>query len=144
MSSLKLRRFVRHALIAASGENPNAAQLGSAFDLLCQQLRARLRPLFGGHAIRALFARAVHLAAVEFSWLSDVMPIAGDCCSNEAVAAASTTLPADAIAEGLAAVLANDIGLLITFIGDDFVMPLVQEAWGGLPEWAARIEDDHE
>jgi hypothetical protein len=144
MSSPRLRRFVKHALMAASGEHPNAAQLGSAFDLLSEQLRARLRPLFGGDAISALFARAVHLARAEFPWLSDVIRIDGHGCSNEAMKAVSTTLPPDAIAEGLAAVLAHDIGLLITFIGDDFVMPLVQEAWGGVSEWAARSEDDHE
>jgi hypothetical protein len=32
--------------------------------------------------------------------------------------------------EGLAAVLAHKIGLLNTFVGEDLVLPLVQQAWG--------------
>jgi hypothetical protein len=32
---------------------------------------------------------------------------------------------------GLAAVLAFDVGLLVTFVGDDLILPLVQQAWGG-------------
>ena len=34
------------------------------------------------------------------------------------------------VAEGLAAVLAHDIELLSTFVGDDLVRPLVHQAWG--------------
>jgi hypothetical protein len=36
----------------------------------------------------------------------------------------------DRFAEGLATVLAHNIGLLSTFVGEDLVLPLVQEAWG--------------
>ena len=36
----------------------------------------------------------------------------------------------DRIADGLATVLAHDIALLSTFVGEDLVLPLVQEAWG--------------
>jgi hypothetical protein len=44
--------------------------------------------------------------------------------------------------EGLAAVLAHEITLLSTFIGDDLIMPLVQEAWGtaATAETRARSE----
>ena len=33
------------------------------------------------------------------------------------------------LVEGLATVLAQNIGLLSTFVGEDLVLPLVQEAW---------------
>jgi hypothetical protein len=103
LTSPKLRRLVRLALVAATGEaNPNRTQLASAFDLLCERLRARLQPLFGTTAIAALFARAVHLASADFPWLPEVVPSDGR-CSVEALEAATETVPPRSIEEGLAA-----------------------------------------
>jgi hypothetical protein len=34
------------------------------------------------------------------------------------------------LADGLAAILAHEIALLSAFIGDDIVLPLVEQAWG--------------
>jgi hypothetical protein len=39
-------------------------------------------------------------------------------------------LEIDRLEEGLAAVLAHNIGLLVAFVGEDLVLPLVQQAWG--------------
>jgi hypothetical protein len=147
LTSPKLRRFVKHTLVAATGvANPNHAQVASAFDLLCEQLRARLRPLFGATAINALFARALHLATAEFPWVADAVPKNGERCFVKAPEAASAAVQPTSIAEGLAAVLAHGIGLLTTLIGEDFVVPLVQEAWGAtlLSEQTMRSEGGHE
>ena len=131
LTAPQLRRFVKHALVAASGQiAPDQAQLASAFDLLCERLRARLHPLFGPTAIAALFARAVHMATAEFAWLADVVPKDGARCSREELSRVSGAIARETLEEGLAAVLAHEIGLLGAFIGEDFVMPLVQEAWG--------------
>src|SRR4051812_19010491 len=116
LSPPTLRRFVRHALVAATGvSDPSRAQLASAFDVLCEQLRVRLRPLFGATAISALFARALQLATGEFPWLTKVVPKGGERCSLEALALQNDALPPASLVEGLAAVLAHDIGLLATF-----------------------------
>jgi hypothetical protein len=57
LSSPTLRRFVKHALIAATGANaPDRTQLAAAFDMLCDRLRARLHPMFGTAPVSALFA----------------------------------------------------------------------------------------
>jgi hypothetical protein len=143
MSSPKLRRFVRQALVAATGvADPDRAQLASAFDMLCDRLRARLHPMFGAAAVAALFARAHRVATSEFPWLSDVVPADGERCSLEGLETVRGHIAADTMADGLVALLAHDIGLLSTFIGDDLVMPLVQEAWGAasLGEGPARTE----
>jgi hypothetical protein len=130
MNSPKLIRFVRHALIAATGvAAPSVPQLASAFDVLCDRLRTRLHPMFGPHAVAALFARAHHLSISEFTWLVDVVPTDGERCSLDGLQSASHQVDPDTIAIGLAAILAHAIGLLCTFIGDDLVMPVVQEAW---------------
>jgi hypothetical protein len=146
LTAPKLQRFVSHALVTATGvATPDRAQLASAFDLLCEQLRRRLQPLFGATAVAALYARALHLATAEFPWLSDVIPKGGERCALDALEPVSDMLPRD-LEEGLAAVLAYDVRLLTTFIGEDFVMPLVQEAWGAtlLSEATARSGGDHE
>jgi len=129
-SSRNLRQFVRQALVAKTGvPSPHLAQLASAFDQLCDQLRARLHPIFGNAAIVALFARAHHTAMSEFPWLGEVVPKDGQRCSQDGVEGVRGLEP-ELMAQGLAAVLAYDIGLLSTFIGEDLVMPLVEEAWG--------------
>jgi hypothetical protein len=145
LSSPTLRRFVKHALLAAAGETGlDRAQLAGAFDVLCERLRARLHPLFGPTAVAALFDRARHVATAEFPWLADVLPNSGGQCSVQGLEHVSGKIARDTVADGLAAVLAHDIGLLSAFIGDDFVMPLVQAAWETPTVEPARNEGDHE
>lgn len=145
LSSPKLQRFARQALLAATGQAaPDQAQLASSFNLLCDRLRARLHPLFGPTAIAALFARSLHVATAEFPWLSDVVPKHGERCSLEGLERVGAALEREVLAEGLAALLAHDIGLLSAFIGEDFVMPLVQAAWETTPIGPASIEGDHD
>jgi hypothetical protein len=123
--SPELRRFVRRALVDATGvAAPDSAALATAFTALCDRLHRRLQPLFGTAAVETLFARALHLAASEFPWLVDVVAMNGAGC------AVRQTPTVDSPEDGLAAVLAHDIGLLSTLIGEDIVLPLVQQAWG--------------
>jgi hypothetical protein len=129
LSSPQLRRFVRRTLVEATGtKDVDRSQLASAFNMLCERLRQRLQPLFGSSAVVALFARALHVATLEFPWLADVIGKGGDRCSANAAMAHEVEMAS--LEEGLAAVLAHNIGLLSTFVGDDLVLPLVQEAWG--------------
>jgi hypothetical protein len=145
LSSPKLRRLVKNALIAAGGDaTPTLAQLAPAFDLLCDRLRSQLRPLFGGTATAALFARALHLATSEFPWLADLVSTDGEVVSRPVLERIGDSIDRDTLAEGFAAVLAHEIGLLSVFIGEDFVMPLVQAAWETTTLGAPRIEGDHE
>lgn len=139
LSSPQLRRFIRRALVEETRvAAPNRTQLAAAFDTLCERLRRRLQPLFGTTAVITLFARALHLATSDFPWLATAVPKNGERCSANGIAAIADLTAASA-EEGLAAVLAHDIGLLRTFVGDDLVLPLVQQAWGFGP--AAGAED---
>jgi hypothetical protein len=145
LSSPALRRFVKQALADAAGHTaPDETRLASAFDLLCERLRARLHPLFGPTAIRALFARALHVATAEFAWLAEVLPKDAERCAVNGIERVSGEVERHVLEDGLAAVLAHDIGLLSEFIGEDLVMPLVQAAWEAAPTGPARIEGDHE
>jgi hypothetical protein len=130
VSTPQLRRFVRRTLVTTAGEkSPTYHQLLHAFGFLCQRLRGQLQPLFGAPAVASLFARAHHLTTTEFPWLSDVIPVAGDQCALQNGSAAAAGGADENLQEALAALLANEIGLLSAFIGEDLVMPLVQQAW---------------
>src|SRR4051812_19738237 len=116
LSTPKLRRFVRQALVVATGHTaPDTTQLASSFDVLCERLHTRLRPLFGIISIKALFARALHVATTEFEWLADVVPKDAEQCSLEGLERVSGAVESEALAEGLAAILANEMGLLSGF-----------------------------
>jgi hypothetical protein len=130
LSPPSLRRFVRRALVDAAGAaSPDRAQLASAFDLLCQRLRQQLKPVFGATAVNALFVRAVHVAAAEFAWLREILPDDQEPCVSDRIASVAEP-GSETVREGLAAVLAHNIGLLNTFLGEDLVLPMVQQAWG--------------
>jgi hypothetical protein len=88
-------------------------------------------------AITALFARGNQLTTAEFGWLWDVGLTTGGGGVLAQVDVIGTPVTPGDLQDGLAAVLANHIGLLSLFIGEDFVLPLVQQAWGGAPSAAA-------
>jgi hypothetical protein len=130
LSPPSLRRFVRRALVDATGAAaPDRAQLASAFDLLCGRLHRQLKPIFGASAVNALFVRAVHVAAGQFPWLREILPTDEDPCVSDRIASVGEP-EIGTVEEGLAAVLAHNIGLLNSFVGEDLVLPLVQQAWG--------------
>jgi hypothetical protein len=130
LSSPSLRRFVRRVLVDATGvSSPDPGEIATAFDNLRGRLHRQLQPLFGRTAVDALFARALHVALTEFSWLDEVLPRGQDPSVANRLATVRP-LDRDDLAEGLAAVLAHNIGLLSGFVGDDLVLPLVQQAWG--------------
>jgi hypothetical protein len=130
LSAPSLRPFVRRALVDATGTaQPDPPQLASAFDRLCRRLCERLQPVFGNAAVGALFARSVHVATLAFPWLDAVVPKNQDFCSVEGIASLDG-LDASTLEEGLSEVLAFNIALLTTFVGEDVVVPLVQQAWG--------------
>jgi len=128
LSPPALRRFVRRVLVDATGvASPEQGQLVSAFDALCGQLHRQLQPLFGKTAVDALFVRAVHVAAAEFPWLRELVE-KEPCRADRMVSLAGIEI--DTLEEGMAAVFAHNIGLLAAFVGEDLVLPLVQQAWG--------------
>ena len=130
LSSPSLRRFVRRALVDAAGAGPlGPTQLAAAFDALCGRLHRQLLPLFGTTGVDALFERAVHVAAREFPWLGELVRNGKDPCVADRIGALGE-IEVNTLEEALASVLAHNIGLLNTFVGEDLVLPLVQQAWG--------------
>jgi hypothetical protein len=79
--------------------------------------------------VAALYVRSVHIATGEYPWLGEFARNARDSCSVDGIATLGS-VDVDTLHEGLATVLAHNIGLLSAFVGEDFVLPLVQQAWG--------------
>src|SRR5436190_17801565 len=108
LSSPQLRRFVRRTLVEAAGAKAlDRPPLASAFNTLCERLRERLQPLFGTTAVTALFARALHLATLEFPWLADVIGTTGNGCDANLITRPEVEMAS--LEEGLATVLAYNI-----------------------------------
>lgn len=130
LSPPTLRRFVRRALVDATGAAaPDRAQLLSVFDQLYARLHRQLQTLFGTIAVDALFQRGLHVAAADFPWLREVVGSGVDPCAGSRTALVEG-VETDTLKDGLAAVLAHAIALLSAFVGEDLVLPLVQQAWG--------------
>jgi len=106
----------------------HAAQ--SAFELL----GLHLSKLVGVAGLQALLVRALAMAKPEASWLAAVR-VQGD-ATLEGFSETAQQQSAEAIAEGSAALLAQLLGLLVTFIGEALTLRLVRGAW---PE--AQLED---
>lgn len=130
LNSPSVRRFVKRAIIDETRTaSPSREQVAAAFGTLCTRFRGRLQPLFGSTAVDTLFLRAVYLATAEFKWLDRVVPKTQDLCAVDRIPSVDV-LELGVLENGLAAVLAHNIELLSGFVGEDLVLPLVQQAWG--------------
>lgn len=96
----------------------------------CNKLRVPLAKLAGVAGFRSLLSRALALATAEVPWL-DAVRVRGD-GSLEGFDAASQqgALQGD---EAGAVVVAQLLGLLVTFIGEPLTLGLVREAWPDAP-----------
>ena len=125
------RALARRLLSLESGGQDDPEALAAAIDRATGRLRGRLAGLVGQHGFAALCARAVRLAQRETPTLAgityDARPPGGLRGTHEFVLANASD-PAAATA-ALASILAQLIGLLIAFIGQDLTVRLIHEAW---------------
>lgn len=115
---------------ALNRELPPAASspdVFQGFERAAERLRQRLLPILASVGVRALLARALFLAKSEHPWLQQIeWQDASGCALKQTEGQA---VDADVAREGLTTVLAYAVFLLITFIGEDLALPLVQVAW---------------
>ena len=92
---------------------------------------AHLATLLGDLGFRALLSRALALANADVPWLRAVHVNAEG--SFEGLDALDTQVEPDEIFEGCVVLLAQLLGLLVAFIGEDLTLRLVREVWPKLP-----------
>lgn len=101
---------------------------------VCEQLHRRLTKFMGHTGFHALLTRALAMSAAEVSWLRAVQIKADG--SLEGWEAPSARQEADEWLEGGVVLLAQLLGLLVLFIGEDLTLRLVREVWPRI-----RLED---
>ncbi len=101
-----------------------------------EKLRLHLSRLVGVAGFQALLVRALALAKPEANWLAAVRVQAD--ATLEGFSETVQRQTAQAVAEGSAALLAQLLGLLVTFIGEALTLRLVRDVW---PE--ARLDGIH-
>jgi hypothetical protein len=112
-------------------ENRSSETKVSAAVLVGEKLRLKLATLMGNVAFRALLSRALALANVEVPWLRAVHIKADG--SLEGLDELVAQVDPDEIFEGTVTLLAQLLGLLVTFIGEELALGLVHEVWPKLP-----------
>ena len=127
MSLPESRHLAQRLLIyeAVDGENPEPAE--SAAFRVCAKLRRPLTTLAGVAGFRSLLSRALTLARAEAPSLNAVQ-VAADGSLQGLDALASQTDKEQA-RDGGTILIAQLIGLLLTFIGEGLTLRLVQDVW---------------
>ncbi len=93
----------------------------------CEKLRPNLATLMGNGGYHALLSRALALAQAEVPWLRAVQVKADG--TLEGVEEHHAQLDPDELFEGRVVLLAQLLGLLVAFIGENLTLRLVREVW---------------
>ena len=92
-----------------------------------EKLRPHLTTLLGNVGFRALLSRALALANTDVPWLRAVHVKADG--SLEGLDELEAQVDPDEIFEGCLVLLAQLLGLLVAFIGENLMLRLVREVW---------------
>jgi hypothetical protein len=124
LQKLALRLFEHEAKKSGNPDEPV-----KTIEACCQRLHDRLDRVIGAGGFRALLNRALYLAKKRYAWLEgiEIEDYLG-CEFKELREAVKGKKPA-IVNEACGLMLANVIWLLVTFIGEDIALGLIQEAW---------------
>ena len=135
-----LRQLALNVLSARAGSGASSAALAAAAGSAYADLVRVFSPLIGDLGLKALTARAVHLAQKEHMWLvsarepgqvADPAPgqhVQVNDVMAQVIAGLERQAPAVA-ADAAATVFALTTGLLVTFIGASLTTGLLRQAW---------------
>lgn len=126
-----IRDFARRLIaVEAARDEPPVVGAREAVRV-CEKLRLPLARLAGVAGFRSLMSRALALAKAEVSSLAAVQVRADG--SLEGLDDAGPDRDAGAVGEGGVVVVAQLLGLLVTFIGEPLTLRLVRDAWPDAP-----------
>ena len=123
----KMRDFAERLIAYETRRNRSSATKTPVACLVIEKLRPQLATLMGNIGFRALLSRTLALANPECPWLRAVQVKAEG--SLEGLDELGTQVDPDDVFEGCAVLLAQMLGLLVAFIGEDLTLRLVREVW---------------
>jgi hypothetical protein len=129
-ATAKMRNFAERLVDCEASENRSTETRVLAAFRVCEKLRPNLATFMGIAGFRALLARALALAGVEVPWLRELHIKADG--SLEGLDELQAQVGPDEFSEGAVVLLAQLLGLLATFIGDNLTLHLVREIWPNL------------
>jgi hypothetical protein len=94
---------------------------------VCERLRVSLTALSGISGFRALISRALILSDRQVPWLMTVCPKPDG--SLGGIDEIKARLPKEEILHGGLVLVAELVGLIIGFIGEDLTLQLVRDVW---------------
>ena len=123
----KMRDFAERLIAYETRGNKSSETKPQAGFLVGEKLRQQLATLMGNAGFRALLSRALALGNAEVPWLR-AMHVQAD-GSLEGLDELGAQVHRDEIFEGGVVLLAQLLGLLVAFIGEELTLRLVREAW---------------
>ena len=122
-----MRNFAERLIAFETRENKSSDTKTPAAWLVSEKLRPHLATLMGNTGFRALLSRALALAHPEAAWLRAVQVRADG--SLEGLDEIDAQVDPDEIFEGCVVLLAELLGLLVAFIGENLTFQLVRDVW---------------
>ena len=98
---------------------------------VCEKLRVHLATFMGKTGFHTLLARSLALSIEEVSWLCAVRARADD--SLEGLEELQAQLGPKEFSDGEVVLLAQLLGLLVAFIGENLTLRLVRDVWPEIP-----------
>jgi hypothetical protein len=135
----RLRHFAwRLTVFEARGNQSLTTKTPTAFSA-AEKLHPQLASLMGEDGFRALLGRALALAGAEVPWLRTVQVTADG--SLAGLAEVQAQFGPDDFFEGGVVLLAELLGLLAAFIGENLTVRLVHEVWPKVPPNGLDLEN---
>ena len=131
-STAKLKESARRLLAYESASGQRAGAKDSPAFRVCEKLRGPLGKLMGTGGFHSLLARALSLAIAEVPWLHTLQILADGSLAGLNEPAAQRD--ARAVAEGEVVLVAQLLGLLVTFIGPALTQGLLHDVWPKLDD----------
>ena len=129
--TLQLRELAKRLIAHESQGNGSSGTNPPADFPVFEKLRPQLTTLMGGVGFHALLSRARALTGAEFPWVRKLkIKEAG---TFEGLHELKAEVGAGDIFNGRVALIAQLLGLLQAFIGENLTLRLVQEVWPKLP-----------
>jgi len=127
----QMRNFAKRLIAYEAGGNKSSGIKPPAAFLVCEKLRPHLAKLAGNGGFHALLSRAFALANPEVPWLRTVHINADG--SLEGLENLHAHLDHDELFYGGVVLVAQLLGLLVAFIGENLTLRLMREVWPKVP-----------